>query len=294
MSRKLIDLTGQRFGRLTVLYRDKEKENEKRNKTTFWKCKCDCGNEVSVTSGSLRGGRTNSCGCLAEDVRHNKKNDLTGKKFGRLTVLYENKEDIRKETRRGIVWHCKCDCGNECDVFATHLMQGQIKSCGCFQKDTVSKMFIKDIRRFDEDGNITEKFCPICEEWRSIDNYYKNNYSIDGYNSACKICCKYRLQERYDFYKSNAKRRKLDFDLDLDQFDNITQQKCVYCGNYSGEYNKIPFSGIDRINSDIGYIKGNIVPCCDTCNKMKGVLTIDRWLNHMQSILEHYKKEIGD
>ena len=86
----------------------------------------------------------------------------------------------------------------------------------------------------------------------------------------------------------------MDFDLDLDQFDDITRQTCVYCGSYSGEYNKIQFSGIDRINSDIGYIEGNIVPCCDTCNKMKGVLTVDQWLNHMQSILEHYKKEIGD
>lgn len=48
MGRKLIDLTGQRFGRLTVLYRDKEKEKEKNNQTTFWRCKCDCGNEISL------------------------------------------------------------------------------------------------------------------------------------------------------------------------------------------------------------------------------------------------------
>ncbi|MDD6827938.1 MAG: hypothetical protein PUE12_17865 [Oscillospiraceae bacterium] len=294
MSRKLIDLIGQRFGRLIVLYRDKETENEKGNKTTFWKCKCDCGNEISLPSGSLRGGRTNSCGCLAEDVRHNKKNDLTGRKFGRLTALYENKDDPRKEKYRFSIWHCVCDCGNECDVFGTSLTQGKTKSCGCLQKDTVSKMFTKDIRKFDEDGNITEKFCPMCKKWRSIDNYYKNNYSIDGYNSTCKICCKYRLQERYDFYKNNAKRRKLDFDLDIDQFDDITQQSCVYCGNYNGEYNQIMFSGIDRINSDEGYVNGNIVPCCDTCNKMKGVLTVDQWLNHMQSVLKYYKKEIGD
>ena len=57
------------------------------------------------------------------------------------------------------------------------------------------------------DGNITEKLCPMCKEWRDINSYYKNNYSIDGYNSTCKICCKYRLKERYDFYKNNAKRR---------------------------------------------------------------------------------------
>lgn len=294
MGRKLIDLTGQRFGRLTVLYRDKEKEKEKNNQTTFWRCKCDCGNEISLASGSLKGGRTNSCGCLSKDVRHNKKNDLTGRKFGRLTVLYENKDDPRKEKYRFSIWHCKCDCGNECDVFVTVLTQGKTKSCGCLQKDIVSKIFTKDIRKFDIDGNITEKLCPMCKEWRDINSYYKNNYSIDGYNSTCKICCKYRLKERYDFYKNNAKRRNLDFDLSIEQFDIITQQECIYCGGYSGKYNNNSFSGIDRVDSNKGYVEDNIVPCCDVCNKMKGVLTVSQWLNHIQSILDHYKKEIGE
>ena len=154
---KLIDLTGQKFGRLKVLYRDKEKEIETNSKTTLWKCKCDCGNEISLPTGSLRGSRTNSCGCLSKDVRHNKRNDLIGRKFGRLTVLYENKDDVRKENRRGIVWHCRCDCGNECDVFATYLRQGQTKSCGCLQQDTASKTFKKDIRKYDENRNLIEK-----------------------------------------------------------------------------------------------------------------------------------------
>ena len=291
---KLIDLTGQKFGRLTVLYRDKEKEQEKHNSTTFWRCKCDCGNEISVASGSLKGGRTNSCGCLSEQVRHNKKNDLTGRKFGRLTVLYENKDDIRREKYRFSVWHCRCDCGNECDVYGTILTQGKTKSCGCLQKDVVSHMFTKDIRRYDEDGSLTEKFCPMCKEWRSIDNYYKNNYSIDGYNSTCKICCKYRLKERYKFYENNAKRRNLNFDLTLEQFDAITQKPCVYCGSYNGIYKDKPFSGIDRIDSNKGYIEENIVPCCDICNKMKGTLTTEQWLQHMQSILQYFREEINE
>ena len=93
------------------------------------------------------------------------------------------------------------------------------------------------------------------------------------------------MKERYDFYKNNAKRRNLDFDLSIEQFDIITQQECIYCGGYSGKYNNNSFSG---------YVEGNIVPCCDVCNKMKGVLTVSQWLNHIQSILDHYKKEIGE
>lgn len=57
---KLIDLTGERFGRLTVI---KQTENDKPYGTK-WLCKCDCGNEVIVFSNNLRRGNTRSCGCL--------------------------------------------------------------------------------------------------------------------------------------------------------------------------------------------------------------------------------------
>ena len=55
-----IDLTGQRFGQLTVLYRV---ENNDRGEIQ-WLCHCDCGNDTIVTSGHLRSGGTKSCGCL--------------------------------------------------------------------------------------------------------------------------------------------------------------------------------------------------------------------------------------
>ena len=59
---RLIDLTGMRFGRLVALRRSKKK-----NKTE-WLCVCDCGNEKVIEGGSLRGGRTKSCGCLNREV----------------------------------------------------------------------------------------------------------------------------------------------------------------------------------------------------------------------------------
>lgn len=57
-----IDLTGQRFGRLVVLERDYSN-----SKQVSWFCQCDCGNKVSVRSGNLRSGNTQSCGCLFLD-----------------------------------------------------------------------------------------------------------------------------------------------------------------------------------------------------------------------------------
>lgn len=57
------------------------------------------------------------------------KRDLTGKKFGRLTVL--GKTDIKKQNRT--VWLCKCDCGNEVEVISTYLTTGDTQSCGCLK-----------------------------------------------------------------------------------------------------------------------------------------------------------------
>lgn len=56
---KLIDLTGQRFGRLTVI---KRAGSDNQNQAT-WLCECECGNYTSVGSSDLRRGKTTSCGC---------------------------------------------------------------------------------------------------------------------------------------------------------------------------------------------------------------------------------------
>lgn len=61
---KLIDLTGQKFGRLTVI---KRYENNIQNKKVLWECKCDCGKSTIVQGGNLRNGHTRSCGCLIPD-----------------------------------------------------------------------------------------------------------------------------------------------------------------------------------------------------------------------------------
>lgn len=54
------DLTGQRFGRLTALYYI---SRDDRVKTSYWHCRCDCGNELDVSTMSLLRGTTQSCGC---------------------------------------------------------------------------------------------------------------------------------------------------------------------------------------------------------------------------------------
>ncbi len=68
---KLIDLTGQKFGRLTVLERAFTRKGQ-----LFWKCECDCGRVCIVQGSSLRGRRTRSCGCLHDQMARVRINEV--------------------------------------------------------------------------------------------------------------------------------------------------------------------------------------------------------------------------
>ena len=78
MRMKLNDLTGKRFGKLTVLKRVEPKTFPSGQKQTQYLCKCDCGKTVTVIYRNLVTGNTKSCGCYAIEFRT--KHDLWGTK----------------------------------------------------------------------------------------------------------------------------------------------------------------------------------------------------------------------
>ncbi len=134
MGRKLIDLTGQRFGRLTII-----KRMENKNGHPWWLCKCDCGNEKCVSGDNLRNGSTQSCGCLKS-----KGNNLKhGKCYERIYSIYKS-----MITR----------CEKEYSTIYKYYGEREIKVC-------------------DEWKNSFELFY----EW-SINNGYKENLTIDRIN----------------------------------------------------------------------------------------------------------------
>lgn len=69
---KIIDLTGQRFGRLTVLSRAEDYVDPHGNHRIKWLCRCDCGNKCEILSIMLRNGGTRSCGCLRRETSRDK------------------------------------------------------------------------------------------------------------------------------------------------------------------------------------------------------------------------------
>ncbi len=69
MQKRVIDIKGKKFGRLTVM--SKIENNKVKNRSQYWKCLCDCGNEHIVDGYSLREGLTKSCNCYRiEQIRN--------------------------------------------------------------------------------------------------------------------------------------------------------------------------------------------------------------------------------
>lgn len=123
-----LDLKGQIFGELTVLHRA---ENQRKNGGIWWTCQCSCGALYDVPGTLLVTGRRTRC-----SGKNHAKNyasaDITGKRFHRLTALYALPE---RNGRGSIMWHCRCDCGNEVDVPYNNLVHCNMKSCGCQKKE---------------------------------------------------------------------------------------------------------------------------------------------------------------
>lgn len=107
----------RQYGRWTIL---EEKEGK-------FLCKCECGVEKLVNPSYLIDGRSKSCGCLRKQLTSKRKlNDLTGRIFGKWTVIKRAENSKSNMTR----YLCKCECGKEKNIFAKHLNSGDSTSCG--------------------------------------------------------------------------------------------------------------------------------------------------------------------
>lgn len=123
---KIKDLTGHRFGRLLVI------KMARKDGCIFWECLCDCGKITTASSGNLKAGKIVSCGCYRlERLRESICIDLSGKKFGRLTVIKKDGANKFGHT----MYLCVCECGKICRKEGATLKSGGVSSCGCLQKE---------------------------------------------------------------------------------------------------------------------------------------------------------------
>lgn len=117
-----IDYIGEKINKWTILSYEYTKNNH-----FFMKCKCECGSVRILDLHNVIGNKSKDCGCGRNLYLSNKKNNLIGKKFGKLKVLKE----IGKNKNSRYIYECSCDCGNITTVLGNSLVNSHTLSCGC-------------------------------------------------------------------------------------------------------------------------------------------------------------------
>lgn len=191
------DLTGKIFNHLTVLEQAEDYITPKGIHVAMWRVTCDCGQskEFVVSGHDLKSGHTKSCGCIKRRNQSRvvrSKKDLSGQKYGRLTVLRQADEDYvyPKSGKHESKWWVICDCGksDEFMVRYGHLTSGNTKSCGCLEIETKIKngKRKKKYNIYDLSGSYGIGYTSKGEEfWFDLEDYDKIKdycwYYSEGY-----------------------------------------------------------------------------------------------------------------
>lgn len=174
--------------------------------------------------------------------------DLTGRRFGKLTVLYRTKDYISPKSQKPrAVWRCKCECGNETDVLGENLRKGNTVSCGCAKREvgkslqthgqTNSRLYLvwqgMKARCYNERNaqykNYGARGISVCREWR--ENYidFMNWALNNGYdeNSQRGVCTIDRIDNNKGYSPENCR-----IATQKEQMNNVRYNRIL---TYNGE-----------------------------------------------------------
>jgi hypothetical protein len=186
---------------------------------------------------------------------HQSTKNLLGQRFGKLIVkeFYGYKHVGSKD--RAAFWVCKCDCGNTSCSRGAFLLRGSTKSCGCSNKEHMERLKRRRTRK-------------------------------EGSSASRLAYCNYRYR---------SKKNNIDFQLTYEEAMKLFTSNCNYCdgppmqisGKWGGYNGTFLHSGIDRIDSSLGYTVENSVPCCWWCNRAKNSSSIEEFKEWATRLYKH-------
>lgn len=176
---------------------------------------------------------------------------VAGTSFNRLT-LTGNWKFVQRTHARLMQWECQCSCGSPAKyIVGSKVIKERVRSCGCLIRE---------------------------ENLKLMDSlpYWKNAVFSQVSRS------------------SNSKDRA--FTISKDEVWSLSQKPCYYCGcapsnlmKRSARRPAFMWHGLDRMDSSIGYIQGNVVPACWPCNRAKGNLSTSQFISNANRIAEYTK-----
>jgi hypothetical protein len=124
----------------------------------------------------------------------------------------------------------------------------------------------------------------------------------NDFKSSEEIC----LDQLYQRYKYGSKHRRprrnilksIEFNLNKETFVNLVKSNCYYCNKEPSNLitvnkkHKLKYSGIDRLDNNIGYFDYNCVSCCWKCNQMKSKMNFEEFKNIINQIFSNLKEKI--
>ena len=178
---------------------------------------------------------------------------------------------------KGEIFSRNCPiCGSEIIYKLRKSMHKAIKeNFSCLSCSNIKHLLVKGFKK-----------CSICNQLKSVNCFKRHRDVLHPRCTSCrdKFNLEYRqsLKGRFLNYKSTAKNDNRLFELTLKQFEVLINSNCHYCDG--------PGFGIDRMDSSLGYIDGNMLPCCSQCNRMKSIYSYDEFIKKCRSIVTNFNK----
>lgn len=241
------DITGCKFGRLTVLKLLDEKNNDNR---WLWECECSCQDHTIIKASMhhLKSGNTKSCGCLQKEwaIKKNKDNalDITNERKGTLVAIKKVKTCSENNPNSGgNIWEIQCDCGN---IF--ELPIGEWRRTGKRERITCPKCNIKSKGQIKIRNILDNLLIDYIEEWtdngKCINPETNGFLRFDFYLPDYNCCIEYDGEQHY---KSNGGFFTKDFVDKVKERDKI---KNNYCLINKIKLIRIPYTKYEKINNE--------------------------------------------
>lgn len=209
-TKKGIDLTGNRYGRLVVINEaEPRKRKDKSGQKRYWFCKCDCGNTCEVRQEMLVSGHTKSCGCIVKEGRGKDPEAVTNK-YARLYKIYRGMKDR---------------CTNPNDQHHTNYYDKGVKMCDEWLNNP--KAFIEwslnnkyedhlTIDRIDPFGNYEPSNC----RWITNKEQQRNKRNTIRYNVDGEMLTLAEIAERYNIKVSTLSARVYRYGYTIEEAIN--------------------------------------------------------------------------